>query len=174
MNDVRVQDLMLPLERYTAVAEEATLKEVFLALEGAFRGTGATDPTRARDFAVLVKNRDGRVLGRLVVWDVLQGLEGQALARVDPLAMVDGYSGWSRPLEHLASRAENLRARDLVRALHKDEYIDKDAGLDEALHRLVGNRFLSLIATHGGKAVGILRVVDVFLFVCDQLRSDPD
>ena len=77
MKETKVQDLMLPLERYTVVSEEATLKEVFLALEGALKGSQKTDPTEARDFAVLVLDKDNGVVGRLTVWDVLGGLEPQ-------------------------------------------------------------------------------------------------
>jgi hypothetical protein len=171
MKETKVRDLMLPLEKYTVVSEEATLEEVFLALEGALKGSQKTDPAEARDFAVVVLDQDRRVVGRLAVWDVLRGLEPQARKRVDPLAMVDGYDAWDRPLAHLASRAQELRAKDLVKALHKDEYIDQEAGLNEALRRLVDNRYLSLIATRGRETVGILRVVDVFSYVCDQLRA---
>ena len=172
MKDLRVQDLMLPLEKYSVVSEEATLQEVFLALEGALAGSRKTDPAEARDFAVLVLDKDRRVVGRLAVWDVLQGLKPQARKRVDPLAMVEGYDAWDRPLALLASKAQNLQAKDLIEALHKEEYIDQEAGLNEALRRLVDNRFLSLIATRGRETVGILRVVDVFRYVCNELRSE--
>ncbi len=172
MKNIKVQDLMLPLERYTVVSDAATLKEVFLALEGAFKGSQKADPTEARDFAVLVLDKDKVVVGRLTVWDVLAGLEPQARKRVDPLAMVEGYDAWDQPLAHLATKAQNLRAKDLVKALRKDEYIDQEAGLNEALRRLVDNRFLSLIATRRRETVGILRVADVFRYVCDELRSE--
>ena len=172
MRDIKVKDLMLELEKYTSISEDATLKEVFLALEGALKGRQKTDPHEARDFAVLVLDKDRRVIGRLAVWDVLLGLEPQALTRVDPLAMVDGYDAWNRPLAYLASKAQNVRAKDLVKALHKGEYINEDASLNEALRRLVDNRFLSLIVTRGRETIGILRVVDVFQHVCDELRAE--
>ena len=168
---MKVRDLMLPLERYTSVPETATLREVFLALEGALLGRGKADPKEIRDFALLVLDGAGNVAGRLTVWDVLRGLEPQARRRVDPLAMVDGYDAWDRPLWHLASKVENLRAGDLVEALHRLEYIDEEAGLNEALRRLVDNRFLSLIVVRGPEAVGILRVADVFRHVCNELRE---
>jgi hypothetical protein len=172
MKDIKVQDLMLPLERYTFVSDEATLKEVFLALESALKGLRKTDPTEVRDFAVLVMDDKKRVIGRLTIWDALVGLKPQARKRVDALAMVDGYDAWDRPLAHLASKARNLQAKDLIRALAKDEYIDQEAGLNEALRRLVDHRFLSLIATRGHETVGILRVADVLIYVCDELRAE--
>ena len=172
MKDIKVQDLMLPLEKYTVVSDGATLAEVFLALEGAVKGSQKTDPTEVRDFAVLVVDENKWVVGRLAVWDILGGLEPQARKRVDPLVMIEGYDAWSRPLAHLASKAQTLQAKDLIKALHKDEYIDQEAGLNEALRRLVDNRFLSLIATRGRETVGILRVMDVFVYVCNELRSE--
>lgn len=172
MVDVRVADLMLALAQYTAVSEEATLEEVFLALESALKGSAKPDPSQARDFAVLVLDQDGRVRGRLGVWDVLQGLEPQSGKRVDALAMVDGYEAWDRPLMHLGLKARTVRAKDLVKALSQDEYIDESAGLNEALRRLVDNRFLSLIVMRGRETAGILRVVDVFQYVCEQLRAE--
>ncbi len=169
---MKVADLMLPLDRYTAVDAEATLEEVFRALEGALRGDAKRDPAEPRDFAILVLDAERRVRGRLTIWDALRALEPQARARVDALAMVEGYAAWDRPLERLASKRESLRAKDLVEALHPLESIDPDASLDDALRRLVDNRFLSLIAERGGEAVGILRVADVFAHVCERLRAE--
>lgn len=169
--DTKVKDLMLPLERYTSVSEEATLEEVFLALESALQGRAKTDPTQARDFAVLVLDEDRNVVGRLGVWDVLHGLDPQSGRRVDALAMVDGYEAWDQPLARLEAITQNRKAKDLVKALSKDEYIDEDASLNEALRRLVDNRLLSLVAMSGSETAGILRVVDVFQYVCDELRS---
>lgn len=168
----KVKDVMLPLELYTNVSEDAPLRDVLLTLEGALKGRGKTDPAEARDFAVLVLDRNKRVLGRLGVWDVLHGLEPQAPRRVDPLAMVDGYEAWDQPLAHLTSKAQSLRARDLVKALPKHEFIDEEATINEALRRLIDSRTLSLIAMRGADAIGVLRVVDVFQYVCDTLRGE--
>ncbi|TVR97549.1 MAG: hypothetical protein EA406_09240 [Rhodospirillales bacterium] len=168
----KVKDVMLPLERYTNVSEDAALQDVFLALEGALKGRGKTDPAEARDFAVLVLDKNKQVLGRLGVWDVLHGLDPQLQKRVDPLAMVDGYEAWDQPLAHLASKARHRRARDLVNALPRHEFIDEEASINEALRRLLDNRTLSLIAMRGTRAVGVLRIVDVFQYVCDAVRAE--
>ncbi len=174
MRESKVRDLVLPLDRYPVVSGDATRGGVFVALEGALRGGGATDPAMIRDFDVLVLDPERRVAGRLTVWDVLHGLEPQPRRRVDSLAMVLRYDAWDRPLAQLAAKLDTVRARDLVRALHDDEYIEAEAGLDEALRRLVDHRYLSLIATDGRETVGLLRVVDVFRHVCDELRARLD
>jgi hypothetical protein len=166
MQHISVRDLTTPLEHYTTISQEASLKEAFVALEGAFRGKQQADPTRPRDFSVLVVDEDHQVIGRLMVWDVLRGLETQQVKRVDALSMVDGYGGWSQPLSNLATKAQYLQVKNLVSRLHRHESISVDALLDQAVHALVTHRFLSLIATECGRTVGGLRVVDVFNHVC--------
>ena len=69
MQTASVEELMLPLTDYTCVSEESTLYDAFIALEGALQGIQKADPSHPRDFAVLVLDANGDVLGRLVVWD---------------------------------------------------------------------------------------------------------
>ena len=171
MQHIIVKDLMTPLEQYTTISQEASLKDAFLALEGAFRGEQQADPAHPRDFSVLVVDEDRQVIGRLVVWDVLRGLETQQVNRVDALSMVDGYGGWSQPLSNLATKAQYMQVKNLVKRLHRNEIISADALLDKAVHELVTHRFLSLIVTERRRTVGVLRVVDVFNHVCAMVRA---
>jgi predicted transcriptional regulator len=87
------------------------------------------------------------------------------------MAMIEGYSTWGQPLANLATKARYIKVRNLVKALDKREYISEDANLDEAIRKLVSNRFLSLIVTRKGKTIGVLRVVDVFSKVCEKLKD---
>ncbi len=171
MQKITVKELMTPIDQYTTISEEASLKDAFMALEGALRGEQQADSSHPRDFAVLVLDKNRQVTGRLVVWDVLKGLETQTVARVDSMAMIEGYSTWGQPLANLATKARYIKVRNLVKALDKREYISEDANLDEAIRKLVSNRFLSLIVTRKGKTIGVLRVVDVFSKVCEKLKD---
>jgi hypothetical protein len=170
MKHVKVKELMTPLDRYTTVAHSASLKEAFEALQGALRGQEQHPTTRPRDFAVLVLDNNKQVTGRLVVWDILAGLETGALNRVDALSMIEDFSAWSQP-SNLAARARQIRVADLVRSLHKEEYIDEDETLDKAVHQLVSHRFLSLIVTRNGRPTGVLRVVDVFDHISSIIQT---
>jgi len=162
---------MTPIDQYTTISEEASLKDAFMALEGALRGEQQADSSHPRDFAVLVLGKNRQVIGRLVVWDVLKGLETQTVTRVDSMSMIEGYSTWRQPLANLTTKARYIKVRNLVKALDKREYISEEANLDEALRKLVSNRFLSLIVTSKEKTVGVLRVVDVFSKVCERLKD---
>ncbi|MCG8507859.1 MAG: hypothetical protein MI741_01405 [Rhodospirillales bacterium] len=169
-----VRHLMRDLDEYTTVTEQATLKDAFHAMQDALRGVKKSDPNEARDFAVLVLGKDGSVLGRLVVWDVLQGLEPRTIRPIDAMAMVDGFKAWEQPLALLAEKSRNLKVRDLVRPMRREEFIDVEVDIEQALSRLIQGRFFSLIAMDAGKAVGILRVVDVFQYVCESIREVMD
>jgi hypothetical protein len=171
MKTVSVASLTTPLTQYTTVSDEATLGDAFLALEQAFRGEHQADPNRPRDFAVLVMDSRGQVLGRLTVWDVMQGLELHTVQRVDGLSLVDGYRVWEQPLANLATKARYVLVRNLVRRLPKHELIEEHTTLDQAIHQLLKHRSLSLIVTRKGAAVGVLRVVDVFNYILAKAKE---
>ena len=59
-------------------------------------------------------------------------------------------------------------AKDLLREHSRDETIDENAPLDQAVHQLVHGK---LLATRGERIVGILRLSDVFTAVSTML--DP-
>ena len=162
---------MTPIDRYTTISDDASLKDAFMALEGALKGERQADSSKPRDFAVLVLDKNRQVIGRLVVWDVLKGLETQTVARVDSMSMIDGYRIWRQPLANLTTKARYVKVKNLVKTLDKREYISAGANLDEAIRKLVSNRFLSLIVTRKGETIGVLRVVDVFSKVCEQLKD---
>jgi len=126
---------------------------------------------------VLVVDINDQVVGRLVVWDVLQGLEHRGRHGIDVLSMVDGLGGWRQPLTNLAAKAHHVRVKDIVRSLNREERIAADAPLNEAVHRLISLRALSLIVTSDSRSVGVLRVVDVFNQVLAEVKacmgSDP-
>jgi CBS domain-containing protein len=171
MDTITVKQLATPLDQYTQISEDACLGDAFLALERAFKGDQQTDPHRPRDFAVMVVNQQGNVVGRLTVWDILQGLEVQTFQRVDGLSMVEGFSIWRQPLAHLATKAKYVLVKNIVSRLPKHEFIDENATLDQAIHQLLKHRSLSLITTRQDKPVGVLRVVDVFNDVLNRARN---
>lgn len=171
ISERRVRDLMAPLASYTTIHRDASLADAFKTLREALSGAGRADPASPRDFGCLVLDDQGQVIGRLVVWDVLQGLEPQRGRGIDALAMVDGLGAWRQPLANLAAKSRDVRVADLVRPLERAETIDAEAPLDEAVHRLVTRRALSLIVMQGRRSVGVLRVVDVFAEVCALIRA---
>jgi CBS domain-containing protein len=169
-----VSDLMVPLEEYNHVFVGTTLQDAIKVLAQAMMGP-APDPSRPRDRGVLVQaSDDGRVIGKLSLWDVLNGLRPHYEPPIDPFGKVDDrllWSQWLRP--DLAERARSIRVEDLLREPSKEESIEETAPLDLAVHRLIRGRHLSLLVMRGDAIVGVLRLSDVFKAVNDMVSAAP-
>ncbi len=166
-----VKDLMVPLEAYTRVPEDATLYDAVKLLEKALTDPGS-DPARPRDRAVLVQAKDGRVLGKLSLWDVLRGLEPRYELPVEPLVVIDEFFTWTHAMfVNIKERARTIAVKDLLREHSHEEMIDEKASLDQAVQQLVHGKLLSLLVTRDAHVVGILRLSDVLTTIGRMLDA---
>ncbi|MBK8176069.1 MAG: hypothetical protein IPK66_12645 [Rhodospirillales bacterium] len=166
-----VRDLMVPLEDYSHVSVGTSLRDAITALAQVMTGPSAV-PFRPRDRGVLVQDRAGRVIGKLSLWDLLDGLKPHFEPPIDPFGTVDDRLLWSQWLRaDLAPRIGAIRVEDLLRKPADDEIIDEDAPLDLAVHRLIRKRQLSLLVMRGEVITGVLRLSDVFKAVNELIRS---
>ncbi len=166
-----VKDLMVPLEEYPRIPATASLHDAIKALEKVLLGP-AKDPSRPRDRAIIVMETDGRVLGKLSLWDVLRGIEPRYGHPIEPLVMIDDYFLWTHAsFAGLAEKAQAIKVRELLQEHAKQEFISEDAPLDLAAHQLVHCRLLSLLVTRGERIVGILRLSDAFKAVTEIIAT---
>lgn len=164
-----VKDLMVPLEDYAHVSVGTSLQTAIKTLAQAMLGPHA-DPSRPRDRGVLVQATDGRIIGKLSLWDVLNGLRPQYEPPIDPFGRVDDHLLWSQWLRpDLAERAAAVNVEDLVREPSREESVEETAPLDLAAYRLIRGRHLSLLVMRGDAIVGILRLSDVFKAVSEMI-----
>ena len=183
MESISVKDLMVPLEEYATVPEEATLYDAVTALE---KAQGSLDRTMHKYLhrAVLVLDRDHNVVGKISQLDVLKALEPKYRAMGDTRSlslagfspeflktMMDQQRLWSGSLREICSKAGDISVKDFMYTPTKGEYIDEDAPLEEAMHMLVMGNHHSLLVTSGGKIVGILRLTDVFAAIYDLIET---
>lgn len=181
MKTAMVKALMVPIEEYATVSEEANLYEAVLALENAQK---AFDPLKHKHRAILVLDSKQNVVGKLVMLDILMALEPKygeleatgALSRsgYSPeiiKSMLKDHLLWGEPLQFICSRARKLNVCDIMEAPADGVYIEEDARLDEAIHQLVACRYQSLLVTRDDKVVGVLRLSDVFTTLCDKIKT---
>ena len=181
MRTIIVKDLMVPLEEYATVLEDATLYDAILALE---KAQTAFDPKRHKHLAILVLDKSGKVVGKLAIFDILIALEpkyGQLEA--EGALSRSGYSTelinsmlkdnvlWNEPFEFICNRAPKLNVSDLMQAPSDGVYINEKASLGEAIHQIVIQKHQSLLVTKGEEVVGILRLTDVFTKICDKIKT---
>ena len=167
------KDLMVPITEYATVSIDATLSETVLALE---KAQEEFTNNRYSHRAVLVMNKEGRVVGKLSQLDFLRALEGED-DRFDDLNDVAkfgfstsavachqevNYKATHTPREDMLQTAANLKVADCMHTLSRGEYVDEDTSLETAIHQLITEKHLSLLVTKGKDIVGILRLSDVF------------
>lgn len=178
MDTRRVKELMLPLDQYATTRCRSTIREALLALSKA--QLGLTND-RHHHRAILVRDDDGKVVGKLTHWSILKHLlpralsnqDQDALARtglspefIESLAQCHPFRG---SMEQMSELADRIRVCDAM--VPVVESIDENARMSEAIVQMVDQHMQSILVTSGGEVVGILRLSDVFEEVADLVRG---
>ena len=181
MKSRTVKEIMVPLAEYATVPEDATLFEAVLALDAA---QAEFDQTRYRHRAIVIYDKNKKVVGKLSQLDILKALEPKYSGIVDDRhthgfgftkeylkSMHDDFRLWDTPLNKLCEKAAVKKVKEIMYSPTEGEYVSQDANLDEAIHQLVVGHHHSLLVTAGADIVGVLRLTDVFKEVCEEIKS---
>jgi CheY-like chemotaxis protein len=160
----KAKDVMIPLEEYTTIDEDATVKEGIEALKKSYESfvsTGKIMETGHR--SILVFDRKGAISGILSIMDLIIAIRPAYLSAPKP-SMADAlqYSPmfWSGLF--------TLQAKALVKKKVKDIMsdppltVDKNANLMEVADILYTRNARRLGVTETGKIVGIVREQEIF------------
>ena len=182
MKNIIVKDVMVSLSEYATVPNGATLFEAVLALEKAQK---EFDQTRYHHRAVLILDNDKRVIGKLTQIDVLRAIEPKS-KKMDALKDITSYSFSQKfinrtreqyrlegapMMEGSLLRAMKLCVEDFMQSLSEGEYVDEDASLETAIHKLIMGKHLSLLVTRNKIIIGILRMSDVFAAASQVMKK---
>ncbi len=170
MDSRKVKDLMVSLEDYAVIDEDATLFDAVVALEEA---QAKLPPGRMKHRAVLIKDKGGKIVGKLGHLAFLKALEPKysslgdlkTLARAGLSAefvnsMMETYKFWDYKFEDICRRAKNIVVKDVCHSIA--ENIDEEAPLSEAIHKFVMWQSLSIPVTRGNDIVGLIRLSDLY------------
>jgi CBS domain-containing protein len=179
MNDKLIRDLMVHLDDYAVVNQDASLLDAVLALERAQKNL---PPDRQPHRAVLVVDDRKNVIGKIGQLAFLRVLEPKykVIKDFDKLARA-GVSGEfvSSMMEHFRLFQESLselcqkgRSIPVIDVMHPvEESIDESATLSEALHKMIVCQGLSILVTKNRKAVGLLRLSDLFEEIVKNIKD---
>jgi len=181
MKSVLIKDIMVTLEDYATVSEEATLYEAVNDLEKAQK---RFDENKYRHRAVLVYDSQGNIIGKLSQLDVLKSLEPkyEGIGDLNNLSrygvdaerirqMIKDYGLWKQPLDDICRKAATVKVKEIIRSPTQGEYIDENATLNEAIHHLIIGQHQSLLVKRGDKIVGLLRLTDVFKEITTLMKT---
>ncbi|MDY6843821.1 MAG: CBS domain-containing protein, partial [Thermodesulfobacteriota bacterium] len=147
METPTVKDLMVSLSEYETISEEATLYEAVTTLE---ESKQKFDKNRHRHRAILVCDKNNHITGKICQLDVLRGLE-PGYKEIDDIkgishkgfspdffkSMLEKYNLWQRPLDHICSKASEIKVKDVMYTPIESEYIEEGTSLNEAMHQLI-------------------------------------
>jgi CBS-domain-containing membrane protein len=183
METVMVGDLMVPLEEYATVSEDATLFDAVMALEKAQERLDR-ESYHYLHRAILVLDKNKRVIGKVSQLDALRTLEPKyaemgdwgtlSRAGFSPQfmkSMVSQYALLTGPLEDICKRAAKTPVKEFMYTPREGEYIDKGAYLNQAIHQFVMGHHQSLLVTKDQDIVGVLRLTDVFKHVFQIMKT---
>jgi len=180
MKVLRVKDIMVPIEEYTVVSMNSTLREALKELSTKIDQTPAGQhPHRA----VLAVNSKGNVVGKLGLLTFLKALEPKYgnLGDIERLSragvsvefldsMMEELGFWQEGANIICQRANEIRVKDVMK--HVEENIDEDALLFESMHKIIMWQALSILVTKDGKVTGVLRLSDLFKAVSEYILSE--
>jgi predicted transcriptional regulator len=181
VDEIKVKDAMVPLEEYTTVSHEATLYDAILALDAARR---RPNDGKSEHRSVVILDENKKVVGKLTYRDILVGLE----PRYDKIGDVQkmrrfGLSGefvtfmrshfglWEGSFRDLCQKAVRTKVTDVVKVPSADIYVDEECEIVEAVHQLMVGTDVSLLVTRSDEVVGILRLIDAFDVVSEQIKA---
>jgi CBS domain-containing protein len=182
MKAIRVKDLMVSIDEYATISEEASLYEAILTLEEAHR---PYDKKRYKYRAILVQNKNKKIVGMLTDLEVLSGLEpaykeigdvrSMALSGMSQdflKSLAENFQLWQKPLGDICGKAFKIKVKDIDYTTTKGNFIKEDATLDQAIHQLIVGYHQNVLVTRGKdkKIVGVLRLYDVFKKVASIIK----
>ncbi len=179
MGEKRVKDLMVPLDRYGLISQDATLLEAIQILQEAQK---KRDRRRQPFRAVLIIDENKKVIGKLGELAFLKALEPKrnVLGDVSKLSsagvsdqiintVMSHYQFFQDKLSNLCFRARDIKVKDVMHPI--TESIDENAPLCEAISKIILWDTLSVIVTRKGEIVGLLRISDICQEVAEQMKS---
>jgi len=181
VRNIKVTEVMVPVEEYATVHQDANVYEAVLALEQAQK---RFNQERYKHRALLVYDDHKKIAGKLSQLDLLKGLEPKYEKVVDMSAltrfglgreymksMMEKVELWQRPLEDICKKAVEIKVKDIMYTPQEEDCVDADSTLDQATHRLIVGRHQSLLVVRDGEIVGVLRLTDVFQKVCEMVKT---
>ncbi|TKB10001.1 CBS domain-containing protein [Desulforhopalus sp. IMCC35007] len=182
MHQHLAKDLMVPISEYATVEIGTPLIEAIQALEVA---QGMYTESKYQHRAVLVLDKSGNVVGKITQIRALKAIEPDFdflhdIEDIKKFKFSEDYLVQLRTVYREKSKiintetltaAANKKVEEFMQDHSPGEYIDENGSIDQAIHKIVSGKHLSLLVTNGDRITGILRVADVFTAVFGELTA---
>ncbi|MFO8082993.1 MAG: response regulator [Desulfobacterales bacterium] len=168
-----VEDIMIPIDEYTTLTEEHTIREAVDMIKDSFYPRVSTSrimETGHRSLIVMDKNNN--VKGVVAIIELLHTIMPAYLSAPKPtLADSMQYSTmfWKGEFKRAIKNLANKKLGDIMAP--PPLTINHDANLMEASYAMVSNKERRLVVLKEGKVAGIIREQDLFFEIERILRD---
>jgi len=179
----KVKNLMVPLDEYVTINEDATIFDAVKAIEDS-----RDIKKEFRHRAILVYDKNKKIIGKVSMLDLIKALEPKYFDMQDKNGSSGALSfGFSKKfmksmmnqfhlldgaLDNICKKAGGSIVSKFMTTLTEHEYVGINDTLNIAIHQLVLGHHQSLLVTDStGEIVGILRLTDVFTFIYQRIKE---
>ena len=181
MKTIQLKDFVVPIDEYPFVREDATLHDVTVVLEEAWKKAkkGTSLPKE-----VIILDENGHAVGKIGQLDLIVGLEDEyakignvrgvshtGFTREFIKMMINQHGLWQKPLADLCAKANHIKVKDIMYTPKESEYVEETGSLDEAIHQLVIGHHRNLLVTREQKVVGVFRFDEFFTNICREINA---
>ena len=168
-----VRKVMIPIEDYTTLNQESTVKEAIEKLRESFFAKVSTSRIMETGHrSLLVYDDRGKIIGILAIIDLLRAVMPGYLSAPKP-SMADSvqYSPmfWSGMFTREITRLAEKKIRDVMSPAPRT--INADANLMEAAYTMIYQNKRRLAVIDSGEVIGIIREQDLFFEIDRILRG---
>ncbi len=169
INNKKAGDLLVPISGYPHISEDASVKEAFLILRHNFEGGAGYR-------SILVLNEKDQLKGVLGLRDLIRAIEPQFLKAIPPQyqGAAPEYPALTLIWQELFSTQSKEAAQKPVR--HIMTPVKATVSLDDSVAKIAYLILLTnsniLPVVDKGRAVGVVRLVDVFNEIAKEILTD--
>ena len=160
----RAKDIMIPIEDYTTIDPESTVREGIERLKRSFEGALSTSRVMETGHrSIMVLDGKGEMVGILSIVDLIKALQPSYISFPKP-STADSlhYSPifWSGLFTLQATNLATKKIRDIMSAAPKT--IDEETNLMEIANLMSSENIRRMVVSRKGKVVGVVREQEIF------------
>lgn len=173
LEEKSVAGVMIPIEEYTTLNEDQTIKEAIFSLKASFVSKVSTSRIMETGHrSVIVLDEKEKVRGILAITDLLEGIMPAYLSAPKP-SMADSIKYSPMFWKGMFTREVKGLAKKRIKEIMSPAplTIDCESNLMEAAGMMVENRVRRLAVMKSGELVGVIREQDLFFEMEKILRE---
>lgn len=165
-HEKRVKDLMIPIEDYSRVNINSTVKEAIMVLKESFCPATTGQCTGHR--SVLVFDDKNNLVGLLTFRALLVAIEPQFL-KVEQWAVPVFWEGL------FTERCREEAQKKVKEVMHPITLVTVNAEdtISKAIHAMIKHKLGALPVVRNGQVVGMIRISEIFNEISELVTGEP-